>query len=85
MNDYKPYYRAIESALICWDIAPTGNAKEDLNNLLCIEHEVILNPECSLDARILQKETAYDCLKIMSYNLSFKEAEKKIKERYGIK
>ncbi len=34
MNDYQ---RAVEDAMICWDMVPIGNAKVDLNKLICIE------------------------------------------------
>lgn len=52
--DPQDYYQAIEDALACWHMTPTGNAKVDLNRLICIEQEVALNPAVSAKARKLQ-------------------------------
>lgn len=49
----KDYFQAVEDALVCWEITITGNAKVDLNNLLCMEQQVCLDPAVSLDARTL--------------------------------
>ena len=49
----KAYFQAVDDALVCWEMTTTGNAKVDLNNLVCMEQQVCLDPAVSLDARIL--------------------------------
>ena len=63
------YYQAVEDALTCWEMTTTGNAKADLNNLICMEQQACLDPDVSLDARTLIRsgriEAARDCIEII--------------------
>lgn len=65
MLEKSDYYQAIEDALTCWEMTTTGDAKSDLNKLLCIEQQVAVDPAVSDIARALQKQTAMDCIKVI--------------------
>jgi hypothetical protein len=47
------YRKAVDDALVCWEMVATGNARTDLNDLICQELAVALDPAVSLDARVL--------------------------------
>ncbi|MBV5327121.1 MAG: hypothetical protein JZU65_05700 [Chlorobium sp.] len=62
INDYcdyhygeknKAYFQAVDDALVCWEMTTTGDAKVDLNNLICMEQQVCLDPAVSLNAGVL--------------------------------
>lgn len=61
----KQYYQAIEDALACWEMTTTGNAKVDLNNLLCVEQRVAVDLAVSASAGLLQKQTAMECIEVI--------------------
>lgn len=64
------YFQAVDDALVCWEMTTTGNAKVDLNNLICMEQQVCLDPAVSLDARTLIRlgrlEALRECAEIVN-------------------
>lgn len=65
----RAYFQAVDNALVCWEMTTTGNAKVDLNNLICMEQQVCIDPAVSLDARTLIRsgriEAARDCIEVI--------------------
>jgi hypothetical protein len=80
----KSYFQAVDDALTCWEMVTTGNAKVDLNKLLCIEQQVAVDPAVSDSARLLQTITARECINIIDKHLSVYEAKKEIGYKFGL-
>jgi hypothetical protein len=84
LEENNSYKIVVEDALTCWEMVATGDAKADLNNLICMEQQVCLDPAVSLDARTLIRlgriEAARKMLEMMeafqtSYDLIGYEVE----------
>jgi len=60
------YFQAVDDAMTCWEMVTTGDAKVDLNKLLCIEQRVAVDPAVSDTARALQRQTAKEIMSLIA-------------------
>ena len=82
------YFQAVDDALVCWEMTTTGNAKVDLNKLLCIEQQVVVDPAVSDSARALQRQTAKEIMSLVARQKLCHDDEfllfAAIKEKFGL-